>query len=106
MPTDDNGYPTEETLKAIEKWACIGPEAKISLMAFVKSAWWMPDWGWQEEQITSAHPTIIIKRYSISTGGWSGNESLIYALKQNHLFWSLCWIQSRRGGHYIFEVTC
>jgi hypothetical protein len=44
------------------------------------------------------------RRWSISTGGWSGNESLIEALQRNHIFWSLCWMKSERGGHFVFEV--
>jgi hypothetical protein len=43
-------------------------------------------------------------RYYISTAGWSGNESIIYAMQENNLMWSLNWVQSRRGGHYIFEL--
>ena len=26
------------------------------------------------------------------------------ALQDNFLFWSMCWKQTRRGGHYIFEI--
>lgn len=44
-----------------------------------------------------------IIRYTFSTGGWSGNEDLIRAMEQNWMIWSLTWVQSRRGGHYIFE---
>lgn len=42
--------------------------------------------------------------YEMSTGGWSGNESLVGALMENHLWWAFNWYSSRRGGHYVFKV--
>jgi len=42
----DDGYPTEEALEMIEKWDV--QDAK-GFFEFVKSIWWMPNWGWQEE---------------------------------------------------------
>lgn len=45
-----------------------------------------------------------IRRYRISTGGWSGNEELLMALQANHMAWTWTWISSRVGGHYVFEV--
>jgi len=94
---DIDGYPEEDEIKRVVKWDhndCKG------LMAYVKSLWWMPGWGWSESP-GEKKGTMI---YNISTGGWSGNEELIGALKSNPMFWLLCWVQSRRGGHYIFEV--
>jgi len=67
-------------------------------MDFVHSLWHWPDWGWKE-LATDDRTT-----YDISTGGWSGNEELIGAMRENFMFWSMCWVSSRRGGHYIFEV--
>lgn len=40
--------------------------------------------------------------WEISTGGWSGNEDIIEAMQDNQVFWSLHWLESRRGGHYKF----
>lgn len=38
-----------------------------------------------------------------STGGWSGNESIIGAMQKNRMVWNFLWEQSRRGGHYVFD---
>ena len=46
----------------------------------------------------------IVHRYYISTAGWSGNETIIRAMQKNIMMWQLNWVQSRRGGHYIFEL--
>ena len=89
---DDDGYPDDKTLQAIAKW-----DYKLGfhgLMDLVKENWWAADCGFHQEGNT----------YNLSTSGWSGNEDIICALQQNPMFWTLCWDQSRRGGHYIFEV--
>ena len=85
-------YPTDEELKRIEKWDF---EDFHSLMEFAKSIWWCSDWGWSEPSEG---------KYYVSTGGWSGNECIIEALQRNSMFWRICWVSSRRGGHYEFEV--
>lgn len=103
---DDDGYPTETALKLIEEWHwtdCKG------LLEFIHSIWHLRSWGWTEVDASA------LRRESedydekgggllfVSTAGWSGNESLISAFKNNSMAWHLCWIQSRRGGHYIFK---
>lgn len=95
----DDGYPDEDELRTILDWKA---EAGYrGLMARVRSLWAYADWGWSEEAHGPSPPTFV---YSISTGGWSGNESLIEALEHNVMFWALCWQSSRRGGHYEFHV--
>jgi hypothetical protein len=92
----DDGYPTEEALEMIEKWDA--QDAK-GFFEFVKSIWWMPNWGWQEEMNEEGN-----KEYHIATGGWSGNESIIYSMQRNRVIWLCTWLQSSRGGGYIFEL--
>ena len=93
---DDGIYPTDEALEIIERWPMFQNK---ELFEFIHGLWYMREWGWHEEEIEGG------TRYSISTAGWSGNESLIHALERNHTFaWATTWYQSRRGGHYIFEV--
>ncbi|KKK56747.1 hypothetical protein LCGC14_3061440 [marine sediment metagenome] len=84
----DGEYPTEAALERIEHW-----EGDLrELMAFVHSIWWAADWGWNQEG----------DDYYVSTGGWSGNEDIIGALRSNFLFWSLHHRSTRAGGHFMF----
>lgn len=90
---DADGYPTEATLRAIRKWDCTSAKARNEFREFVRKAWRYADTSWRQGN-----------RYlRISTMGWSGNESLISAMQENFLFWSLTWVESKRGGHYTFE---
>ena len=105
---DDDGYPTEVALALISDWRTSTPVDFRPWFALIKSAWWNPEWGWSEEggiaddALGSRGGTI--RRYLISTGGWSGNESLIGAMQKNRFAWMFTWEQSRRGGHYIFDA--
>ena len=86
-----NRYPREDELKKIIEWPHSDPKG---LMDFIESIWEFADWGWSHKG----------KKYYISTGGWSGNEDIISAMKQNWMFWNLYWEESKRGGHYIFHI--
>lgn len=101
---DGDGYPTEVALDIIREWTFQMSDRE--LFEFIKSIWWMPDWGWSEGlEPHDYDKDKQVYRYRISTGGWSGNESIIEAMMENkYMFWHMHWIQSRRGGHYIFEL--
>jgi hypothetical protein len=101
---DADGYPTEETLLAIREWPFTDFTA---LMEFVSSAW-------TYDSLTNT-PSIIEPLFDEdyeddgywwcgSTGGWSGNESLVEALMHNPVFYAACWWASLRGGYYEFHV--
>jgi len=98
---DEHGYPDEGELRDIENW----PHTDhLGLMRFVQRLWRYPD-RWHEEPVYgSLREGREGVEYRVSTGGWSGNESLIYALERNTLFWALCWQLSQRGGYYEFRV--
>jgi len=98
--TDDEGYPTDSACKYISKWSY--HHGYKSLLRFVRSLWYLSDWGWHEEPYEWYGEKGT--KYLISTAGWSGNESLISALEENRLFWVFCWQESRRGGHYEFRI--
>ena len=99
---DDDGYPTDDALEVIKNWHW---DDKRGWFKFIESVWWMRSWGWKESlESDEWRKEEKVYRYNISTGGWSGNESVIYAMQENRWLWGMTWVQSRRGGHYIFEV--
>lgn len=85
-------YPTDDDLQRIREW---GHTDFTGLMQFVRERWKYADCGyWTQDD----------REYAISTGGWSGNEELLGAMRENQMFWLCCWVSSRRGGHYEFEL--
>lgn len=100
---DDDGYPTEAALKVVELWHW---NDSVGWFEFIKSIWHLASWGWSEGEVDHDWDKgEKVYRYTISTAGWSGNESIIRAMESNNMFWHTTWVQSRRGGHYIFEDT-
>lgn len=87
---DADGYPDDAELARIKDWPTTDLRGAFE---FVRSLWRYPDYFSSEG-----------RAYSISTGGWSGNESVINAMQDNLMLWTLCWQESKRGGHYKFEV--
>lgn len=98
---DEDGYPTDDACTIIELW----PHEDVEgWFVFINSIWHLKSWGWAEGPAPhewDERRTVYL--YNISTAGWSGNETLIRAMKKNTSLWSFHWVQSRRGGHYIFE---
>jgi hypothetical protein len=90
MP-DTEGYPTEEELKRVHEWM---PDDPKGWLEYIRSIWHWPEWGIHVEGST----------YSISTGGWSGNEEIIETMEENKLLWWRTWESTRRGGHYVFRI--
>ena len=97
---DEDGYPTDGALKLIETWHFTYTKEWFE---FIESMWHLRLWGWSSEETINDYNEPIT-RYRISTAGWSGNESIIEAMQTNHFLWHDTWVQSRRGGHFIFEL--
>lgn len=101
---DDEGYPTDETCELVKNYS--GPV--LEFFAELHKAWHLASWGWHEENGFQCgwrrRKENKVRRFHISTAGWSGNESLIDAMQQNYFLWHFSWVQERVGGHYIFEV--
>jgi len=101
---DEDGYPTDHALEFLRLYpadSLIREPRK--LMDFVRGLWQYSDWGWRETLGVNPFGRRVVE-YSVSTGGWSGNELLVGALRDNRVFWSLFWQESRRGGHFKFEM--
>jgi len=99
---DEDGYPTEAAHDKIASWDYNDDRAWFN---FIKSLWTFADWGWHESEDRHEYISgVYVIKYKISTGGWSGNESLIRSMQQNNILWNDTWVQSRRGGHHIFEI--
>ena len=90
-----NNYPTDEEIEKIKTWSISTREDCKALIEYVRTLW---NWG-------DTFITVEGSLYKMATGGWSGNEEIIGALQDNHIFWLLCWKMSTRGGYYEFEIV-
>lgn len=99
LELDGDGYPTEDTLRKVAQFPIRLREDCAELLAAVRAIWHMAEHGYWHEAEDEGKAY-----YFISTCGWSGNESLIYALEQNTHFWDFCWEMSHRGGHYVLRL--
>lgn len=105
-----DGYPTAECIAEIRKYR-FGKGGKditfknlIRLLDIIEeNCRWYDFCIGYEFGLDSFDRNFVVKFY-YSTGGWSGHEELIAELEQTW-FWVFCWEQSRRGGHYIFEIN-
>jgi hypothetical protein len=93
MYTQKDEYPTDQELETIRQWQVLNLEQYHLFMAFIKLSWTYSDCGYWEQEGD---------KYMLYTGGWSGNESIIDAMQNNHIFWAFYWELSERGGHYVF----
>lgn len=90
---DEDGYPTEGTLERIRTFDPFTGD----LEEFIE---YLMD-NWQNGYIPKYNKKKHILK--LSTGGWSGCESIITALQKNFAFWTLFWYSHVRGGHYEFR---
>lgn len=102
---DEEGYPTEETLEKIRTWEIRTWKDVAAAFAFIESLWNYPKYFRRLPRRRRSWKGGHLRRiYEISTGGWSGHESIIEAMEENHMLWVLSWDVIRRGGHYTFDV--
>lgn len=100
---DQHGYPDDDELKKIAEWDILKKPVG-ELIDFVESIWRYADCGYFTRYNPMKQTGKRVLTLKISTGGWSGNESIIAALMSNSLFWLMYWYKSKRGGHYWFRI--
>lgn len=88
---DKDGYPTDSALKNLENFDGTIQEYLEAVRVL---------WNWPDRYCLRGKR--VLKLY-LSTGGWSGNESVIQAM-QGSMFWYSFWQKSQRGGHYWFRI--
>jgi len=100
---DNNGYPTEELLEFIKSYE---PDESLSILNFVelvlKDVWHLSDWGFKLHRKYKGK-----RKLELHTGGWSGNEDIIKAIKQNMQLthFKMRLLEWKAGGHYTFEIN-
>lgn len=97
---DDEGYPTEEALLAIEQWDL---NQVHYLIDFIEELWAYKEFGFLKKWGLDYLKNRVLF-LELHTAGWSGNESIIHALQKNKGFFGFWWVMSKRGGHYWFEI--
>lgn len=88
---DADGYPTEETKFAIKAWDFRDAPGWLT---YIRDAW-NHRYGrmWEEGGLLK-----------LATGGWSGNEAIIHAMRENYALWLLLWESSHRGGLEVLKM--
>lgn len=88
---DADGYPTEETELAIKTWDFRDVDGWL---AYIREAW-NHHYGriWEENKLLK-----------MATGGWSGNESITHAMRENYVLWAMLWDSSHRGGLEVLRM--
>ena len=86
---DSDGYPTSECIQQIKTYSGSHREL-MRQIAFLFGTYGRCE----------AEGNV----WRVATGGWSGCEEVIAALKENTIFWVTCWKQSSRGGGFEFET--
>ena len=94
---DSDGYPTEASLEEIRNYT----GSTLEFFRGLKDGWWCDAWGYSEHGV-NADGEI---EFSLSTGGWSGNEDTIRAMRDNVILWHKSWYRQTVGGHFEFKVA-
>lgn len=96
LELDEDGYPTEDSLTQIRAY-------KGDLRTFFRELaviWWG---GHGVVETIGRDDGKRVIRILLHTWGWSGNESIIAAMEGNIMLQMMAWVESRRGGHCIYE---
>jgi hypothetical protein len=84
-------YPDDNELDTIKNWKVTDIASFHFLMGYIETLWhWNGLFKFED------------KKYTLITGGWSGNESIIGAMQENIMLWMMYWESSYRGGKHVF----
>jgi hypothetical protein len=97
---DKHGYPDENDLKEVRILSGSFKEEGSNLNVFQLIETLQELWRW--ENYIDFHKTDKEWSLQISTGGWSGHETVMSEL-EGSLFWFMHWQKSLRGGHFWFH---
>jgi hypothetical protein len=100
---ENDPYPTNTELRIIQRWNILKYTIP-DLVEYVKAVWWYPERQFELRKGRDHLRRRACMKLELHTGGWSGNESVICALRRNYLFWSMFWRKTYAGGHYYFEI--
>lgn len=102
---DDDGYPTDEMLDEVEQWPIKSDADCRNLLETIWPNWRYGDCGYWHVYAGVDDLGRPIQVHQMSTAGWSGNESIIGAMRRNTMFYMMTWESHCKGGHYEFRVT-
>lgn len=102
----DGEYPSRESVDGLAALYLTDYAACEAVLAHLQSIW---RWGDYFKRGPARRPPgrkgwLPRRRWRVSTGGWSGHEELIDALREAPGFWALCFWSEHRGGHFVFET--
>jgi hypothetical protein len=112
-PEDDpvlgsEGYPHDMELQRIRTWPDpVWPGQLFeldALMQYVRARWRHPEYWEERDVIDEEYKGQRERSYKFSTGGWSGNESLVGAMEEHPLLGLIAPTSWRRGGHYEYRL--
>jgi predicted HAD superfamily Cof-like phosphohydrolase len=95
---DEDGYPTDEALEAIARW--VG-SPRVLLEDLLDPIF--ESYGGLSVTTDIDEYAKPVRKVRFATGGWSGCEHALSALRKN-FFWFLWWETSARGGAHTFEI--
>ena len=102
---DEDGYPSDETLRDISYWYTFNGYTPKEFLQFCEGAFNKNYGSWQivknfNNDLLNDKPFDALR---IATGGWSGNESIIFQMEKT-IFWSVLWRASVCGGLFILDA--
>ncbi len=97
---DNEGYPTDEYLKFIKDYT-FDTMPIMDMVNIICENWYFGDWG-----CSLSRKYRGIRKLELHTGGWSGNEEIIDAIRSNIYLthFKMQYVKWYTGGHYYFEI--